>query len=151
MNKITIDKEKFISICESSLTMARACATLDMNHNTFIRYAKKFGCYNPNQGHRGIKTRFKRTRIKTEDILSGKFPDYQTYKLKKRLIAEGIKKDGGEICHWSKKRFGDDYSTCELHHKDGNCHNHSLNNLIMLCPNCHSLTENYRSKNRAYK
>lgn len=95
MNKITIDKEKFISICESSLTMARACATLDMNHNTFIRYAKKFGCYNPNQGHRGIKTRFKRTRIKTEDILSGKFPDYQTYKLKKRLIAEGIKKDGG--------------------------------------------------------
>ena len=35
---------------------------------------------------------------------------------------------------------------CELHHKDGNKFNHSLKNLIILCPNCHSQTENFRFK-----
>jgi predicted HNH restriction endonuclease len=35
----------------------------------------------------------------------------------------------------------------ELHHKDGNRYNNSLNNLMLLCPNCHALTDNYRAKN----
>jgi predicted HNH restriction endonuclease len=35
----------------------------------------------------------------------------------------------------------------ELHHKDGNRYNDQLENLILLCPNCHAFTENYRAKN----
>ena len=35
----------------------------------------------------------------------------------------------------------------ELHHKDGNRYNNQLDNLMLLCPNCHALTENYRAKN----
>ena len=31
----------------------------------------------------------------------------------------------------------------QLHHIDGNRDNNSLDNLQMLCPNCHSQTENY--------
>jgi predicted amidophosphoribosyltransferase len=31
----------------------------------------------------------------------------------------------------------------QLHHIDGNNSNNSLENLQMLCPNCHSQTENY--------
>jgi transposase-like protein len=31
----------------------------------------------------------------------------------------------------------------QLHHIDGNNKNNSLDNLQMLCPNCHSQTENY--------
>ena len=34
----------------------------------------------------------------------------------------------------------------QIHHKDGNRFNHSLENLIILCPNCHSQTENFRFK-----
>jgi len=36
----------------------------------------------------------------------------------------------------------------ELEHKDGNSENHSLNNLELLCPNCHSLTPTYKSLNK---
>ena len=35
----------------------------------------------------------------------------------------------------------------EIHHKDGNNLNNELNNLQLLCPNCHAQTENWRGKN----
>ena len=35
----------------------------------------------------------------------------------------------------------------EVHHIDGDYLNSQLENLKLLCPNCHALTENYRSKN----
>ena len=36
--------------------------------------------------------------------------------------------------------------TLELHHKDGDGENSKRDNLEYLCPNCHSQTEDYRSK-----
>ena len=38
----------------------------------------------------------------------------------------------------------------ELHHKDGNRSNNELDNLELLCPNCHSYTDNYGSKNKKH-
>lgn len=35
----------------------------------------------------------------------------------------------------------------ELHHKNGNHYDNSYENLGLLCPNCHALTENYKGKN----
>lgn len=37
--------------------------------------------------------------------------------------------------------------TLELHHIDGDCMNNVLENLMLLCPNCHSQTKNWRGKN----
>lgn len=37
----------------------------------------------------------------------------------------------------------------ELHHKNGNSDDNSLNNLELLCPNCHAMTDNYRGKNQS--
>ena len=37
---------------------------------------------------------------------------------------------------------------CELEHKDGNSQNNTLENCTLLCPNCHSLTPTYKSKNK---
>lgn len=37
--------------------------------------------------------------------------------------------------------------TLEVHHKDGDPLNNELENLKLLCPNCHSYTENWRNKN----
>ena len=37
--------------------------------------------------------------------------------------------------------------TLEVHHKDGDNLNNELDNLQLLCPNCHSQTENWRGKN----
>lgn len=41
--------------------------------------------------------------------------------------------------------------TLEVHHIDGDRTNNSLENLQLLCPNCHSKTSNYKSKNRKPK
>ena len=35
----------------------------------------------------------------------------------------------------------------QLHHNDGNRNNNSLDNLKVLCPNCHSQTDSYAGKN----
>ena len=35
----------------------------------------------------------------------------------------------------------------EVHHIDGDDLNSDLNNLQLLCPNCHALTENFKGKN----
>jgi len=35
----------------------------------------------------------------------------------------------------------------QLHHKNGNRHDHRIENLELLCPNCHSLTDTYKGKN----
>ena len=38
--------------------------------------------------------------------------------------------------------------TLQLDHIDGNCLNNNRNNLRCLCPNCHTQTETYGSKNK---
>lgn len=35
----------------------------------------------------------------------------------------------------------------EVHHEDGDSMNNEMDNLKLLCPNCHALTDNYRGKN----
>jgi hypothetical protein len=143
-----INQEEFIKVCNESETMAIAARKLDMHFNTFRRYAIKLGCYNTNQSHKGVKTGPRIDRILTDDILAGLYPDYQTYKLKLRLLREGYIEDKCQLCGWDKKVEGAEFSPCELHHKDGNSHNHVRANLELICPNCHSLTTTYRAKNK---
>lgn len=38
-------------------------------------------------------------------------------------------------------------SILQIHHKDGDCFNNKEENLELLCPNCHGLTENFGSRN----
>ena len=44
------------------------------------------------------------------------------------------------ITEWNNKPI-----MFQLHHKDGNYKNNTLENIVLLCPNCHSQTENYRN------
>lgn len=81
--------------------------------------------------------------FKLKDILV-KDSSYQSYKLKKRLISEGLKLECCENCGLSEW-LGRIIPT-ELHHSNGNKKDNRLENLQILCPNCHSFTENYRGK-----
>ena len=36
----------------------------------------------------------------------------------------------------------------ELEHNDGNSQNNSLDNLSLICPNCHSQTPTYKGANK---
>lgn len=85
-------------------------------------------------------------KIPLKNILISK-SNFQSYKLKNRLIKEGLKPSHCEECGWSEKS-SDGRLPLELHHIDGNGHNNCLNNLQILCPNCHSLKPNYRGRNK---
>lgn len=70
---------------------------------------------------------------------------FQSHKLKKRLFKVGLKPQYCEQCHWDK-RTDDGYLPLELDHINGNRHDNRLENLRVLCPNCHSLTQNHRGR-----
>ena len=144
MNKSSITDEEFIKITENSQTVAQASKLCGMSYRTYINRAKQLNVFQiiKNQGGKGTKK--KRTNIKTSDILAGKYPSFQTYKLKIRLINEGYFEDKCSICGWDKKVEGAKYTPCELDHIDGNPMNHKLENLRIICPNCHALTKTYR-------
>ena len=65
--------------------------------------------------------------------------------LKERLITEGLKRYKCEKCGNSGEWMGQKM-TLELHHINGDHFDNRLENLQILCPNCHSITDNYRRR-----
>jgi 5-methylcytosine-specific restriction endonuclease McrA len=123
-------------------TLHVASSELNMTVVSLWRRAKKIGLRWKDKNYRSVSP----TKIPISEILEGKHPYYQTLKLKKRLIKEGIKKNECEICkisEWNGKSL-----SMQLDHIDGDSHNHKLENLRMTCPNCHSQTETYCGKNK---
>ena len=51
-------------------------------------------------------------------------------------------------CGWGEKNVNTGKVPLQIHHIDGNCKNNKEENLQLLCPNCHSLTENFGSLNK---
>lgn len=70
----------------------------------------------------------------------------QSNNLKKRLINEGLKEHKCENCGITE--WNGQPTPIELDHIDGNRYNNTLQNLRILCPNCHAQTETYRGKNK---
>lgn len=71
---------------------------------------------------------------------------FQTYKLKQRLFAAGLKRPECEQCGWAEQT-PDGYLPLELDHTNGDGHDNRLKNLRILCPNCHSLQPTHRGRN----
>ena len=89
--KTEIDKDYFIKVCNESESMSKACTKLQLHFNTFKRLAIKYGCYKPNQSGKGIHKKSNGNDIPLNEILEGKHPQYQTFKLKNKLFANHIK------------------------------------------------------------
>lgn len=87
-------------------------------------------------------------RYTLEDVLSNKFY-IPSCRLKKKLISNGTFE---KKCYRCKRAQweGQDI-VLELEHIDGNRRNNSLENLTLLCPNCHSLTSTWRGRNKAQR
>ena len=95
-----------------------------------------------NKGMRGIG----KPILSLEDILT-KESFYQSYKLKRRLFNDGIKQPKCEECGWNKKTENGRLPL-ELDHINGCSTDNRLENLRILCPNCHSLKPTHRGKNK---
>lgn len=51
-------------------------------------------------------------------------------------------------CGWSEINTSTGKVPIEMNHKDGDSENTVLSNVELLCPNCHSLTPNYKALNK---
>jgi ribosomal protein L37E len=54
-------------------------------------------------------------------------------------------------CGWGKPNEKTGFPILEIDHIDGNPENHSRENLMVLCPNCHSLTATYKGLNVGWR
>ena len=79
-------------------------------------------------------------------IENGKY-EYDDPKIFKKYL---IEKTGNccDICNWSEINPITGNVPIQLDHIDGDCKNNNLDNLRLLCPNCHSLTPNYGALNK---
>lgn len=90
-------------------------------------------------------TNIKAVKIPLEQVLV-EDSNYNRTKLKERLIQEGLKEYKCEICgisEWLGKPI-----SLQLHHLNGIHNDNRLSNLQILCPNCHSQTDNFGTKGK---
>ena len=142
-------KENLINIVSNSISKRECLIKLNMkpyggNYRIFDQYVSK---YNIDISHflgQGWNVNNSPADIKPiEKYLNNEIP-ITSYKLKKRLIKDGLKSHKCEICnniHWNGKDI-----PLELHHINGNNKDNSFSNLQLLCPNCHALTKYYRNR-----
>jgi hypothetical protein len=52
------------------------------------------------------------------------------------------------LCGWNERHSATGKVPLEVNHIDGNCFNNEEENLQLICPNCHSLTLNFRNLNK---
>ena len=110
--------------------------------STFDNYLKVMGLeYEGNKGGKGHKIDSKRKPASY--FLENEVP-ITSYKLKHKLFQDKVKEEKCESCgieNWNGQK-----APLQLHHVDGNRYNNVLNNLQILCANCHCLTDNHSGK-----
>lgn len=65
--------------------------------------------------------------------------------VKKLVYKLGLKENKCEVCGISE--WLGSPIVCELHHINGDTADNRIENLQILCPNCHSQTDNFRKRN----
>lgn len=152
-----IKDQDIIQAVKSSFSMTEAACKLNISLGALKYRAKKLGIYRPTPTQCGKvnisesrKDYLKRATTPLEDILEGKYPKYVTNLLKRRLFDANIKQRKCEKCG-QEEMWCNEKIVLELDHIDGNRTNHKLENLRILCPNCHSQTPTFRFRGRQHK
>lgn len=92
-----------------------------------------------------VGLKFKPNKAKPLSEILVKDSNYQSYKLVKRLLSEEVKERKCECCN--RTTWNNNPIPIELHHINGDHHDNRIENLQILCPNCHAQTDSYRGKN----
>lgn len=144
-------------LCEAveksaSIRQVLQCLGLREAGGNYTQIKKYLNSYNLNTLHfkgrawnKGLKGVGKPRKSLEEILLENNY--FQSYKLKKRLFASELKKACCEECGWAKVAE-DGRVPLELDHINGNSRDNRLENLRILCPNCHSLKATHRGKNK---
>lgn len=130
-------KEEILTWIAEELTLYEMTQRLNCKYTTLQRYLKEMGIeYKGQQARKGQQkgpNKYKDSSFYTKK--NG--PHIHSAKLREKLVREGKKQNKCEICEnasWQGKVL-----PLELHHKDGDHFNNELDNLQILCPNCHAV------------
>ncbi len=122
-------KSYFCAACNKQLYIAerKYCSLKCQNDSYYKQYISQWK-QGMESGNRGIKTRVLSAHLRR--YLLGKFGD-KCFR-----------------CGWNQKHHKTLVVPLEINHIDGNAENNKEENLELICPNCHSLTLNFRNLNK---
>lgn len=146
-----IGKEEFAEIIKNSKTFSDAVRTIKEKFSSvsYVTMRKRIDCENVDITHilnyvKEMKY-LNNEKIPLEQILTENSYQSQNH-LKKRLLTEKLLDYKCSVCgnvgEWLGKKL-----SLHMDHINGKHHDNRLENLRMLCPNCHSQTETYTGKN----
>jgi hypothetical protein len=153
--KYKFTKEELQSAVKISLSSAQVCRELGIrpvggNYKTLKVKYKEFEIDTSHFTGKAwnVGTRYKQVKnsIDIKDILSNKVSYLSSGKLKYRLIKEGYKEEKCEKCglsEWMGKNI-----PLELNHINGDNLDNNIDNLEILCCNCHGQTSNWRGRKK---
>ena len=131
-------KDEIINWINENQPKSVICKHLKCKPETLELYLKKMNLiYKGNVGRCGFY------RIEINDFLNNVRP-IRSDALKNKLFKLNFKEKKCEECGITS--WNDKIIIFELHHLDGDHFNNNLNNLKILCPNCHSQTNGFRQK-----
>jgi len=138
---------KILEMIENNEPKTNMCRLLSIKQDTLNRYLRKYDVvYTGNQNRKGIRHYEQMTHY-TEYTENGK--NITASKLRQKLITQGVKEKKCEVCgldSWMDKPI-----PLELHHIDENRFNNQLENLQILCSNCHMQIHNYSNTKKLHK
>jgi len=134
-------REDFQKAIEATESMQAAAKLLGMSYDTFRSYALRYGVFNPNQAGKG---RMKAKIYKeADDVLQKTDKQIGRAIVKKWLLQE--RKYECQKCG-NKGEWQGEPLALELEHVNGDSFDNTRENLLILCPNCHSQTSTFRGR-----
>lgn len=157
MKDFKYSKDRLSKIVLQSKSYADVCRGLNMGTkgNNFKTVKKYISLYEIDTSHFETKgTQLIRVHLSNtiplKDILVENSKYKSNYNLKNRLFKEGIKSNKCEICGLEDEWNGVEIKM-QLDHINGINTDNRLENLRIICPNCHSQTETFCGKNNSKK
>jgi hypothetical protein len=114
-----------------------------LNCGKELDYSAKKYCSNVCQSEYEYSSYIERWKKGEESGITGKYG--VSNHIRKYLFTKNQSKC--QRCHWGEVNPVTKLVPLQIHHIDGDCLNNNEDNLELLCPNCHSLTETYGNLN----
>lgn len=150
IDKLDINElQNIISESTSISEVLRKIGVVDRggNHTKLVKYLKEHPEINTKTlvGRRIQRVSKKGIPLKKLSEILIENSTGNSHKLKLRLIKEGVKEEKCEVC--GNTEWMGEPIPLDLHHINGNHFDDRLENLIIVCPNCHRLTDTHGNKN----